>query len=147
MKNKCCGTCRIYNWDYAMMFTPLLFVPGYYSWTLLGASLILLLRWEVAVYLHPERFSEATNACLACQNCPEKLCQHKRQLRSFLQKNSHLLQFNKYVITRIQENTEKIKENVKENTEKIRENVKEGTEKIKENIQSIKDDIKNKKNK
>ena len=22
MKNKCCGTCRIYNWDYAMMFTP-----------------------------------------------------------------------------------------------------------------------------
>ena len=26
MRNKCCGTCRIYNWDYAMMFTPLFFV-------------------------------------------------------------------------------------------------------------------------
>jgi hypothetical protein len=26
MKNKCCSTCRIYNWDYAMMFTPLFFV-------------------------------------------------------------------------------------------------------------------------
>ena len=23
MKNKCCSSCRIYNWDYAMMFTPL----------------------------------------------------------------------------------------------------------------------------
>ena len=23
LKNKCCCTCRIYNWDYAMMFTPL----------------------------------------------------------------------------------------------------------------------------
>ena len=26
MKNKCCSTCRIYNWDYAMMFTPLFFI-------------------------------------------------------------------------------------------------------------------------
>ena len=26
LKNKCCCTCRIYNWDYAMMFTPLFFV-------------------------------------------------------------------------------------------------------------------------
>ena len=25
MKNKCCSTCRIYNWDYPMMFTPFLF--------------------------------------------------------------------------------------------------------------------------
>ncbi|MGX8774627.1 MAG: hypothetical protein ACSW8G_06185, partial [Bacillota bacterium] len=23
LKNKCCSACRIYNWDYAMMFTPL----------------------------------------------------------------------------------------------------------------------------
>lgn len=22
LENKCCSTCRIYNWDYAMMFTP-----------------------------------------------------------------------------------------------------------------------------
>ena len=22
MKNRCCATCRIYNWDFAMMFTP-----------------------------------------------------------------------------------------------------------------------------
>ena len=28
MKNRCCTTCRIYNWDFAMMFTPLIFVKN-----------------------------------------------------------------------------------------------------------------------
>ena len=64
MKNKCCSSCRIYNWDYAMMFTPLFF----------------LIRWEVTFFLHPERFSEKTNGYLACRNCTEKLCVHKKQL-------------------------------------------------------------------
>ena len=41
MKNRCCVHCRIYRWDYVMMFTPLLFVPGPYSWSLLGLALIL----------------------------------------------------------------------------------------------------------
>ena len=27
MKNKCCSACRIYNWDYAMMFTPRSLLP------------------------------------------------------------------------------------------------------------------------
>ena len=87
MKNRCCTVCRIYNWDYAMMFTPYLFIPSVYTWSLLGMSLILLLRWEYAVHRYPERFSERTNACLSCKNCEEKLCHHKKQLKKFLQKN------------------------------------------------------------
>ncbi len=87
MKNKCCGSCRIYNWDYAMMFTPLVFIPHYYTWGLLGVALLLLLVWELAALLHPERFDEHTNECLSCAHCKEKLCHHKRQLRSFLRKN------------------------------------------------------------
>ena len=87
MKNRCCGVCRIYNWDFAMMFTPFLFVPGVYTWSLLGLSLLLLVRWEVTVHRHPERFAENTNACLSCASCQEKLCQHKRQLQGFLEKN------------------------------------------------------------
>ena len=83
MKNKCCGSCRIYNWDYAMMFTPLVFIPGWYTWSLLGLALLLLIVWEVLAYRHPERFSEATNQSLACSQCPEKLCHHKKQLRQF----------------------------------------------------------------
>ncbi len=91
MKNKCCGSCRIYNWDYAMMFTPLIFVKGYYTWSLLGIALLLLAVWELIVHIHPERFSEQTNAGLSCANCKEKLCQHKVQLRVFLKKNKDRL--------------------------------------------------------
>lgn len=80
LKNKCCGTCRIYNWDYAMMFTPLFFVRREYTWSLLALSVALLIRWEVTVFRHPERFSENTNDYLLCKNCTEKLCQHKKQL-------------------------------------------------------------------
>ena len=80
LKNKCCGSCRIYNWDYAMMFTPLFFVRGLYSWSLLLLSVALLVRWEITFYKHPERFSENTNQYLECRNCTERLCVHKKQL-------------------------------------------------------------------
>lgn len=82
LKNKCCGTCCIYNWDYAMMFTPLFFVAESYAWSLLVLSIALLVRWELTFYLHPERFSENTNEYLRCRNCKEKLCAHKTQLKT-----------------------------------------------------------------
>ncbi len=82
LKNKCCSTCRIYNWDYAMMFTPLFFVEKDYLWTLLALSIVLMIRWELTFYRHPERFSDQTNDYLKCANCTEKLCIHKNQLHS-----------------------------------------------------------------
>ena len=82
MKNKCCSSCRIYNWDYAMMFTPLFFVRRGYYWSLLALSIALLLRWEITFYRHPERFSEKTNEYLKCKNCTERLCSHKKQLNT-----------------------------------------------------------------
>ena len=92
MKNKCCTSCRIYNWDYAMMFTPLIFVRNFFALSIFLCALLLLIRWEITAYKHPERFSEQTNASLACQNCQEKLCHHKKQLRRFLQDNKNKLQ-------------------------------------------------------
>ena len=86
MKNRCCAACRIYNWDFAMMFTPLIFVPDVYTYSLLGCALLLLLRWEIGYKIHPERFSTETNGCLSCEKCEEKLCHHKKQLRGFLKK-------------------------------------------------------------
>ncbi|MCQ2555128.1 MAG: hypothetical protein MJ171_05715 [Clostridia bacterium] len=80
LKNRCCVSCRIYNWDFAMMFTPLFFVPGVYTWSLLIVAVALLLRWEILVWQYPERFSENTNEYLNCVNCTEKLCTHKKQL-------------------------------------------------------------------
>ncbi|MBQ9059532.1 MAG: hypothetical protein IJ128_00125 [Firmicutes bacterium] len=82
LHNKCCGSCRIYNWDYAMMFTPLFFVRSPYTWSLLIMSIVILVRWEVTFYRFPERFSEKTNEYLRCENCTEKLCSHKKQLHS-----------------------------------------------------------------
>ena len=80
LHNKCCATCRIYNWDYAMMFTPLFFINRWYGWVLLGMAFVLMLKWELTFYKHPERFSEQTNGYIGCANCTEKLCIHKKQL-------------------------------------------------------------------
>ncbi|HEX3028427.1 MAG TPA: hypothetical protein VHT34_03795 [Clostridia bacterium] len=91
MKNKCCGNCRIYNWDYAMMFTPLAFVKGLYTWSILILAIGLVANWELLVARHPERFSEATNAALSCANCTEKLCSHKKQLQKFLKENRAMI--------------------------------------------------------
>ncbi|MBQ8837494.1 MAG: hypothetical protein IJ002_08340 [Clostridia bacterium] len=91
LKNKCCGSCRIYNWDFAMMFTPFLFIPHMYTWSLLGIALLLLAVWEITYRAHPERFYECTNEGLSCTNCTEKLCHHKTQLRHFIKKNKDTL--------------------------------------------------------
>lgn len=91
MKNKCCGSCRIYNWDFAMMFTPFLVIKNFYTWSLLGVALLLLIVWEIYYRVHPERFYENTNLSLTCQNCQEKLCHHKKSLRSFLIKRSQYI--------------------------------------------------------
>lgn len=74
MKNRCCTTCRIFNWDHFMMFTPFLFVPGVYSWSLAGLSVIIYVIWEIQVYTHPERFTDACNESLKCKNCTDHLC-------------------------------------------------------------------------
>ena len=82
MKNRCCTTCRIFNWDHMMMFTPMLFVDSFYSWSLLGIALAVWLVWEACILLFPERFWEQTNAALQCAQCTDKLCtQYCQKLR------------------------------------------------------------------
>ena len=77
MKNRCCVTCRIFNWDSMMICTPLLFLPGWFSLTLCSLALFLLIRWEIVFTRHPERFSEKFNLNLRCAGCKEKLCRLK----------------------------------------------------------------------
>lgn len=91
LKNKCCADCRIYNWDYAMMFTPFVFIPHLYTWSLLGMSLVLLIVWEVMYKLYPERFAKNTNASLACQNCKEQPCRHKKRIQRILKSGKEKL--------------------------------------------------------
>lgn len=80
--NKCCTTCRIFNWDHMMMFTPMLFVGSFFSISLILLSLVDLVIWELTVYLHPERFWENSNMALKCSECTDKLCtQYCQKLR------------------------------------------------------------------
>ena len=82
MRAKCCTTCRIFNWDHMMMFSPMLFVKGFYGWSLLAIGLAALAVWEVFILLHPERFWFGSNEALTCANCTDKLCtQYCRKLR------------------------------------------------------------------
>ena len=74
-----------------MMFTPLVFTKSPFYWSILLCAIILLVRWEITYKLHPERFSENTNICLSCAECSEKLCHHKKQLKTFLNKNKSRL--------------------------------------------------------
>ena len=74
MRNRCCTTCQIFNWDGIMTVTPLLLVPCAFSVLLILGALVVLARWELAFARHPERFDERTNASLSCANCHDKLC-------------------------------------------------------------------------
>jgi len=78
MKNRCCVTCRIYNWDFLMIFTLLLFIRSWYALSLVAIALLLFIRWEVAYATHPERFYEETNNNLSCSRCKERLCAYKK---------------------------------------------------------------------
>ena len=82
VKAKCCTTCRIFNWDHLMMFSPMLMVSGFFSRTLLLMAIADWLIWELCIMMYPERFWENTNAALRCTNCTDKLCtQYCQKLR------------------------------------------------------------------
>lgn len=90
MKNKCCTTCRIFNWDHLMMFTPMMFVISFYSLSLLAMSVIAFAVWELCVLIFPERFWEHSNYSLKCSECTDKLCtQYCKKLRTKQYKNLH----------------------------------------------------------
>ena len=77
MKNRCCNTCRIYNWDYLMMFTPLIVIPTFYNYTLVGLSFLVFLVWEISYNKKPEKFHDETNDFIKCKNCKELMCRNK----------------------------------------------------------------------
>lgn len=80
MKNKCCVNCRIYDWGHFMMFTPMLFIKDFFSWSLFVTSFIVLIRWEIVYAKHPERFWSGSNQRLKCANCNDKICGIKGKL-------------------------------------------------------------------
>ena len=80
MKNKCCVNCRIYDWGHFMMFTPMLFIRDFFSWSLFFTSCIVLIKWEIIYAKHPERFFAGSNKKLQCTYCKDKTCQIKKSI-------------------------------------------------------------------
>lgn len=80
MKNKCCVNCRIFDWGHFMMFTPMLFIRNFFSWSLFFTSAVVLLRWEIVYAMHPERFWQGSNKRLQCTSCKDRTCVIKRKL-------------------------------------------------------------------
>lgn len=82
MKTRCCTTCRIFNWDHLMMFSPLIFMGGFYAESLVVLAILAWLIWEVSIMMYPERFWDKSNAALKCSECTDKLCtQYCQKLR------------------------------------------------------------------
>ena len=67
--NKCCNTCRISNWGHLMAFSTLVFVPSFWTYSVLIMSSIVVIQWEYLYAKHPERFYELYNVNLQCRNC------------------------------------------------------------------------------
>ena len=80
MKNKCCVNCRIYDWGHFMMFTPMIMIKSFYTWSLFFMACIVLIHWELTYAKHPERFYYGSNKCLQCKNCKDKTCQIKNKI-------------------------------------------------------------------
>ena len=80
MKNKCCVNCRIYDWGHFMMFTPMIMIKSFFSWSLFFMAALVLIRWEFVYAKHPERFYSGSNSHLQCQNCKDKTCQIKNKV-------------------------------------------------------------------
>jgi hypothetical protein len=82
MRNKCCAVCRIYNWDYFMICTPLILFPCLYSLSLFLLSVVVLFVWEISFKKNPHFFMEDTNKNLRCENCKERLCLINKRLNN-----------------------------------------------------------------
>ena len=82
MRTRCCTTCRIFNWDHLMMFSPMIFMGGFYAVSLIVLAFLAWLVWEVCIMMYPERFWDKSNAALKCSQCTDKLCtQYCQKLR------------------------------------------------------------------
>ena len=81
MKNRCCTTCRIFNWDHLMMFTPMAFARGFYARSLFVFALAVFFAWEYVFNRWPERFWEGSNQALRCANCTDVLCGKRRGVK------------------------------------------------------------------
>ena len=82
MGNRCCVNCRIFDWGHLMMYTPMILIRSFFSWSLIFMAIIVMIRWELTFTKHPERFWRGSNASIRCENCTDKFCKIKKPIVS-----------------------------------------------------------------
>lgn len=85
-KDQCCINCRIYDWGHFFMFTPMLFIKSFYSWSLFFMGAAVIIHWEYLWTNYPERFWYGSNEILKCINCRDKTCVIKKNVTKKVKK-------------------------------------------------------------
>jgi hypothetical protein len=88
MRNRCCVSCRIYNWDYIMMCTPMILFPNAYSLSLFLLAAIVLIRWEISIYKNPHYFIAEYNENIQCKQCEYRLCRYRKAMKRMRRKSA-----------------------------------------------------------
>ena len=88
VKNKCCNECRIYNWGHIMYLTPLVFIPTFWTYSLVLVGIVVFIQWEYMNYKYPERLSPISNKTLRCNECNND-CRYNK-LKSNIKKSSNI---------------------------------------------------------
>ena len=83
-RSSCCNECRVYNWDSFFQYSFLILIPNVYTVILFSLGCASLIKWEIAVHRHPERFYKMSNACLSCEKCYMESC--KKNKKKFFSK-------------------------------------------------------------
>ncbi len=74
LKNSCCNTCRISNWDRLMKFSILIFIPNIFTLSIVAIAVLIFLQWEFLHWKYPERFYRQSNTLLQCTSCDKITC-------------------------------------------------------------------------
>ena len=82
LRNSCCNTCRISNWDRIMKFSVLIFIPNIFTITIFVLGSLIFLYWEYQHLKHPERFYRISNKTLWCVNCDKRTCGKKSKYQN-----------------------------------------------------------------
>lgn len=96
MKNRCCRTCRIFNWGAVMIEVPMmmyifLFGPSFYAISLSVMGIIMFLKWEITLLKYPERFFQISNEYLSCKTCSDPFCKIKPKVNSKYRNKNKIL--------------------------------------------------------
>lgn len=67
VKNRCCNDCIINKWGYLMVTSVLIYIPSFWTYSVIFLASLNLIQWEWLRYKYPKRFSPLFNKTLRCK--------------------------------------------------------------------------------